>query len=227
MSKANRKPTYFLPIFTLIVLIDLYVGSIGNDTMRHFTKPLILFSLLVYFAINGRQLGKPTYGLMLMALFFSWLGDAFLMYDGISSKYFVAGLLSFLLAHVVYTILFFRKRNIPFSRAFWLVLGLLVLYGGFLFFQIQAGLGALKIPVIFYVAVILLMALAAFGRKGKVRQYSFNLVFWGALFFIASDSILAINKFLIDVPYSHLLIMGTYATAQYLITQGVLDQENP
>ncbi|WP_425481742.1 hypothetical protein [Maribacter luteus] len=35
------------------------------------------------------------------------------------------------------------------------------------------------------------------------------------------------NKFLIDVPYSHLLIMGTYATAQYLITQGVLVQENP
>ena len=227
MDKANRKPTYFLPIFTLIVLIDLYVGSIGNDAMRHFTKPLILCSLMVYFAINGRQLGKPTYGLMLMALFFSWLGDAFLMYDGISSHYFVAGLLSFLLAHVVYAILFFRKRNIPFSRAFWLVLGLLVLYGSFLFFQIQAGLGALKIPVIFYVAVILFMALAAFGRKGKVRQYSFNLVFWGALFFIASDSILAINKFLIVVPYSHLLIMGTYATAQYLITQGVLDQENP
>ncbi|PWK21385.1 putative membrane protein YhhN [Maribacter polysiphoniae] len=227
MGKANPKSTYFLPIFTLLVLIDLYVGSIGDDAMRHFTKPLILCSLMVYFAINGRQLGKPTYGLMLMALFFSWLGDAFLMYDGISSHYFVAGLLSFLLAHVVYTVLFFRKRNTPFSNTFWLVLGLLAFYGGFLFFQIQAGLGALKIPVIFYVAVILLMALAAFGRKGKVRQYSFNLVFWGALFFIASDSILAINKFLIDVPYSHLLIMGTYATAQYLITQGVLDQENP
>ncbi|MBD0776177.1 lysoplasmalogenase [Maribacter sp. ANRC-HE7] len=227
MSKANRKPIYFLPIFTLLVLIDLYVGSIGDDVMRHFTKPLILFSLFVYFAINGRRLGKPTYPLMLTALFFSWLGDAFLMYDGISSNYFVAGLLSFLLAHVVYAILFFRKRNMPFSRAFWFVLTLLVLYGAFLFFQIQAGLGALKIPVIFYVAIILLMALAAFGRKGSVPQYSFNLVFWGALFFIASDSILAINKFLIDVPYSHLLIMGTYATAQYLITRGILVQENP
>ena len=47
-----------------------------------------------------------------------------------------------------------------------------------------------------------------------------------ALFFVISDGILAIDKFLTTIPLSHILIMGTYATAQYLITKGILIQEN-
>lgn len=226
MSKAKHKPTFLLPIFCLIVLLDLWVGSIGEESWRHFTKPLILFSLLVYFASNGRRLAKGTYRLTLLALIFSWLGDVFLMYENISSKYFVAGLVSFLTAHVLYSILFIKVGKSPLTKAFWAVLSLLLIYGGVLFAQIQAGLGALKIPVIFYIVIILMMALSAFGRKGKVSRHSFTLVFIGALFFMVSDSVLAINKFLTDVPYSHIIIMGTYATAQFMITKGILIQED-
>lgn len=224
MNKAKHKPTYFLSIFCIIVILDIWVGSFGEDSWRHFTKPLILFSLFVYFASNGRSLTKRTYWLTLSALIFSWLGDVFLMYENISSKYFVVGLLSFLTAHILYSILFFKVGKSPMTKAFWAVLSLLLIYGAFLFSQIQAGLGALKIPVIFYIAIILMMALTAFGRKGKVPTHSFNLVFVGALFFMASDSILAINKFLTPFPYSHLLIMGTYAAAQFMIIKGILIQ---
>lgn len=82
----------------------------------------------------------------------------------------------------------------------------------------------MRIPVIVYVFAIMIMAIAAFKRKKNINQKSFILVFLGALFFIASDSLLAINKFLTSIPYAHILVMGTYATAQYLITRGVLFQ---
>jgi len=39
----------------------------------------------------------------------------------------------------------------------------------------------------------------------------------GALFFILSDSLIALNKFVITLPYQHLLIMGTYYLAQYCL----------
>lgn len=226
MTKNKFKPNYFLLLFVLIVIMDLVAGSLESAIFRHFTKPLILLSLFLYFAYNGKHLVKSLYLLMLAALFFSWLGDVMLMYDYISDSYFILGLVSFLSAHILYTIVFFKKWKGENSSAFLFVIVLLVAYGGLLFVKMKDGLGELKIPVIVYITAILLMALTAFKRKGGVNNKSFKLVFYGALFFIASDSLLAINKFLTDVPYSHLLVMGTYATAQYMITKGILFQSS-
>ncbi len=226
MTKPLFKPTYFLPLFIVLVIMDLITGSLENESFRHFTKPLILFSLFIYFAVNGKSLDRSTYILMLLALFCSWLGDSFLMYETISPNYFLLGLVSFLTAHILYCVVFLKRWNKNASSAFWVVLILLMLYGLVLFLQIKEHLGDLLIPVIIYVSAILLMAITAFRRKKMVSSQSFKLVFIGALFFIASDSILAINKFLSAVPYSHILVMGTYATAQFLITKGILIQDS-
>ena len=225
MTKTHFKPTYFLPLFIVLVILDLITGSLQNESLRHFTKPLILFSLFIYFVINGRSLARSTYILMLLALFFSWLGDSFLMYDAISPNYFMLGLVSFLTAHILYCVVFLKRWNTSAPSTYWLVLIALMLYGSVLFMQLKDKLGELLIPVIIYVSAILLMAITAFRRKKMVASESFTLVFIGALFFIASDSILAINKFLNAVPYSHILVMVTYAAAQYLITKGILIQD--
>lgn len=225
MTKTYFKPSYFLPLFIALVVLDLLAGSLQNESLRHFTKPLILFSLFVYFAINGRSLALSTYILMLLALFFSWLGDSFLMYETISSNYFLLGLVSFLTAHILYCAVFLKRWNKSASGAYWVVLIMLMIYGLVLFLLLKDRLDELLIPVIIYVTAILLMAITAFRRKKMVSSESFKLVFIGALFFIASDSILAINKFLNTVPYSHILVMGTYATAQFLITKGILIQD--
>ncbi|MBT8301337.1 MAG: lysoplasmalogenase, partial [Maribacter sp.] len=134
--------------------------------------------------------------------------------------------LSFLLSHIIYSIVFLKRRNNKASISFWAVLAVFILYGAALLLLLKDDLGELLIPVIVYVSAILLMAITAFGRKNMVTSESFKLVFIGALFFIASDSLLAVNKFLSTVPYAHILVMGTYATAQFLITKGVLIQED-
>ena len=199
MKNNQLKPTYFLPLFIFLVIMDLVVGSFDISTLRHFTKPLIVGSLFIYFAVNGRNLNSSVYFLMLSALFFSWLGDVFLMYDTVWSSYFMLGLIAFLTAHVLYCIIFIKRWNKNVASSFWMVLVLLLIYGSVFFFQLKAGLGELVIPVIVYVLAILLMAATSFRRKGMVNNVSFKLVFIGALFFIISDSILAVNKFLMGM----------------------------
>jgi uncharacterized membrane protein YhhN len=48
----------------------------------------------------------------------------------------------------------------------------------------------------------------------------------GALLFVCSDSLLAINKFGQPFRFAGLLIMFTYCLAQFLIVWGVVKREN-
>jgi uncharacterized membrane protein YhhN len=51
---------------------------------------------------------------------------------------------------------------------------------------------------------------------------SFRILFTGTIFFMISDSILALNKFAIDIPQEGLLVLSTYVLAQFLIMQGLI-----
>ncbi|MCM4172129.1 lysoplasmalogenase [Arenibacter sp. TNZ] len=216
------KAYLFLGIFILLVFLDLVMGSMHFQELRQFTKPLILIALILYFGTTGKNLSKKVYRFTLLALVFSLLGDILLLYDHLSSIYFMLGLIAFLLAHINYAIVFFTQGKNLFKRELPWVTGMLLAYGTTLFLVLHDHLGPLKFPVIIYILGILTLALTAYGRRDQVNTSSFKLVFIGALFFIASDSILAINKFLTVIPWSHLLVMGTYATAQYLIVKGIL-----
>lgn len=93
-----------------------------------------------------------------------------------------------------------------------------------LFYLLKNSLGEMLIPVIFYIIVILLMAITAFLRQVKVSKISFVLVFLGAILFVISDSILALNKFYMPLSFSSISIMFSYALAQYFIVMGLLKQ---
>ena len=93
-----------------------------------------------------------------------------------------------------------------------------------IFYILKDGLGDLLIPVIVYMSAILLMALTAFLRQGSVTKISYIFVFIGALFFIISDSLLALNKFYKPLPLANISIMLTYAMAQLFIVFGIKKQ---
>jgi len=101
---------------------------------------------------------------------------------------------------------------------------LLLLYAIGLFYFFKDGLGDLFIPVIIYMFVILMMLTTAFLREGTVPKNSYNLVFLGAIFFIISDSLLALNKFYSPLPLSGIWIMTTYSIAQSFIVLGLKKQ---
>jgi uncharacterized membrane protein YhhN len=69
------------------------------------------------------------------------------------------------------------------------------------------------------------MSVAALNRKGRVGHSGYALVFAGSVLFVASDSMIAINKFHTAIPLSGFWIMLTYITAQYLIMRGLILQQ--
>ena len=83
-------------------------------------------------------------------------------------------------------------------------------------------LGNLLLPVFVYamtISIMLLFALKGFMNWHKPAN-SYILI--GAIIFVASDSILAFDKFYAPIQYSSFFIMITYLTAQYLIVMGIL-----
>lgn len=220
--KLTKPERSFTLIFVVIVLLELFSAQLQDILPIPFSpKPLILLSLIVFYLLASAGVGKVTNLLMLLALLFSLGGDIFLMYTDQNENMFIVGLLSFLLAHVLYIFVFNIKRT---NRNVVRVILPLVLYALALLFLLIKGLNQLLIPVIVYMIAILAMVVFAFLRKDNVPNQSYAMVMIGAIFFVISDSILAINKFYEPIACAHFLIMATYALAQYLITLGVLRQ---
>jgi len=65
------------------------------------------------------------------------------------------------------------------------------------------------------------MVFTAYLRRGRTSTHSYWLVLIGALLFMASDSILAINLFGEGFDFDRPLIMVTYIGGQGLIVVGV------
>jgi len=66
------------------------------------------------------------------------------------------------------------------------------------------------------------MAGTALNRKTRVPENSFLLVMIGAIFFICSGSLIAVNKFAMKIPHSGFWVMSSYILAQLLIMIGLL-----
>ncbi|WP_053992328.1 lysoplasmalogenase [Mangrovimonas sp. TPBH4] len=211
----------FSLIYFIIVLAELVFGNSERlYTLHYVSKPAILTTLIIFFVARSNHLNKTLRLMTLFALLFSLLGDIELMYAHRDELYFIFGLVAFLASHVMYTLVFLKNRDpekkpLPF-------IGILLLFAFGLLFVIYEGLGSLTVAVIAYMLVILTMVTSAYLRKETGTRNSYYLVFSGALLFMLSDSILAIDKFHEPLPYSHISIMFTYALAQYCIILGLL-----
>jgi uncharacterized membrane protein YhhN len=210
-----------LAVFILSVLGTLVHEFTDNALVFTVSKPLIVISLLAYYySASSREDRSPTFILALIACL---AGDIFLM----SPDYFIPGLVSFLIGHVLYIVAYRQHQSeddVDSLRGLQRVrLSFpIILAGTGLVVILYPVLGDLRIPVMVYAAVISAMVLVALFRYGCTNSKSFWLVFLGAICFMISDSVLAINKFLTPVANAGIYIMSTYMAAQFLIVQGIL-----
>ncbi|MDX1328258.1 MAG: lysoplasmalogenase [Arenibacter sp.] len=218
----NFKSIYFLLGYVFIVFLDLLFGYLNFHEYRLLTKPLIVISLMIHFGLHGKHLPKKTFQFTILALFFSLIGDIILLFELRSPSLFTLGLTAFLLAHLSYSVVFTSQRNLSYTREYWIILTAIVSFGVAIFLMVMENLGDFMVPVIIYIIAILVMAITSSNRKAEVGMKSYSLVLLGAIFFIISDSILAINKFNTPVPMANFWIMSTYAASQYLIVNGLL-----
>jgi len=200
-------------LLTCIILFGLYYIFFFS----HITESLILIFkvipmlLIIILAALPKNLGVKKYQLLII------IGLVFCMVGDYTLQWFLIGLSSFLIGHIFYIFAFLstNERQVPtWAKIVLLVYGvsMAVWIAGTVF---SSGEVVLGIAVIAYISVILTMGWTAI-RTGS------TLATIGALLFISSDSYLAINKFVMPLPFSHEVIMLTYYGAQILIALSIL-----
>jgi len=203
-------------------LVYLLLILLGQEDYAWFLKPFLLPFLLLAVYTHERFVTKK---ILLIALTLSWIGDIILMFADQGKLYFIAGLLAFLLSHIFYILLFSKQLKIYLKKSkiiYWVGVTAIAFYLIVLLLLLLPSLGDLKIPVFIYALTISIMLL--FALKGFLNwQKPANIyILIGAIIFVASDSILAFDKFYAPLQYSSFLIMTTYLIAQYLIVVGIL-----
>jgi uncharacterized membrane protein YhhN len=215
----------FLILFIIACIATIISVITEMQTLLHWSKPLLMIFLAGYYIQNVKKEDRSI--TVIFALGFSFLGDAFLMYDHLNPIYFMLGLGSFLIAHIIYIVVY--KQHVHQSNGDELV-GIkrvriafpIILAGSGLMIVLFPHLGDLKLPVLVYAMILMLMVLNALFRYNRTSSQSFWLVFAGALLFMVSDSLLALNKFLMPLPLAGVGIISTYVAAQFLIVEGLL-----
>ncbi|HMP29186.1 MAG TPA: lysoplasmalogenase [Saprospiraceae bacterium] len=180
--------------------------------LRLLTKGAIVSSLLIYYILKV----PPQNKLYILALIAALAGDLFLAIQ--KGNFFMLGLSSFLVMQILYILIFKRGYSKPTGNKFWASIGIAVFYLGFAILS-WSSLGDLQIPVLIY--AFALLSMLYFAMNVRTGQF-FNYFGWGALLFVISDLLLAINKFVSQLPYEHFLVMVTYSIAQLMICLGLI-----
>lgn len=202
-------------------------GLEGDGRWLHWlTKPLttLLIASIAWRAVPSPD---PRYRYAVLAgMGLSCIGDIALM---LPFDAFVPGLVAFLLAHLCYIVAFSAGwragRGLLAAAAMLLVFAAVNLAG-----LLPLLPHDLRIPVVVYVVVLSLMATLALARAFLVRggagatplrDASARWAAVGAVLFVASDSVLAWDRFGGGLPMASLLVLATYYAAQYAIARSV------
>lgn len=197
-------------LFLILALVFTLTRFIDPYPLSWFVK---ILPLLLLIGITFQRAKSKAEKFFLIGLICSALGDFFLDYDRIN--WFIFGLASFLFAHIFYLLSFYPiSLTLLKKRSLYLVI--YCLYGVIIFSTIASSLGELFIPVFIYMSVLLFMAIASLISK----RSNYWLII-GAISFVISDSILAINKFYYPLENAHFYIMISYYFAQYALVRGI------
>jgi uncharacterized membrane protein YhhN len=185
-------------LYTALAATDTVLAATGRSRQRRFSKPLLMPSLLA---------GKPRP--VQRALAFGAAGDVALL--GSSDAAFMAGLGSFLAGHVAWMAALRPRstgaatplRCAPYLAA-WVGLNA----------YLWPRTGRDRLPVLVYSTALLGTALVALDTGDPV-------VTAGGALFLASDTLLALEKFAhVTLPLHEGLVMASYTAGQALLASG-------
>jgi uncharacterized membrane protein YhhN len=221
----------FLSLFVLVSLGEIISIFADVPLLGMICKPAVMITLVMYYWSSQQERQEPIVYPLMVAMLLSCLGDVLLMFQQTNPNNFMFGLGAFLLAHVFYILSYKQNQGEQTGNE---LQGLqkirfafpIVLSGTGLIVILYNHLGDLKIPVVVYAGVLTYMVLVALFRFGKTNAGSFAMVFGGAILFMISDSLIAINKFLEPISHAELWVMITYISAQFLIVRGLLKHQN-
>lgn len=193
-------------LLVLFSIDQFFIAQESFASYRIFTKPLLLPLITWIYYLKTKNNCVLLNNAFVLGLLFSFLGDLLLLFDwGL-----LPGLGSFLIAHICYIISF--RRAIRGKK--WFFIPFILVYLGLLLYYLFPHLAEMKVPVILYGMTISTMLWFSFRTER-------GWLVMGALLFVTSDSLLAVNLFVKQSELFSLLVMITYFLAQLALVQGV------
>ena len=207
-------------VAAVFLLPGLLISEKRDSTMgRLLTKPF-LSALFVATALTGSQADPGYFRWILAGLLLSMAGDLFLIFFS-SRKLFLAGLVSFLGAHILYTVAFFTLAGPGGTNGIAFALFLVISGGVFAWFRPQ--LGKMVVPVVTYIVVITAMVIGAssLAATESARFPGRALAFAGALLFYLSDVFVARQRFVTQNFFNRAVGLPLYFAGQFMIAYSI------
>jgi uncharacterized membrane protein YhhN len=206
MNPARIAPLLFI-LFGLIYWLSLWTQGFPGDWAVK-AAPMLLAA-----AVLGQRLPARVGLPMAIGFLAAAAGDVYLALD--RHAHLTQGLLCFLVTQVAYSIAFSARQR-PLGERLEFRLPIAV-YGAVLLAMMLPGLGPMLVPVFVYVIALIAMAVLSAGVEPRPGR-----VYFGACAFVIADSLIGIDRFIVQVPVSEIAIVGIYTVGQFLIFTGML-----
>jgi uncharacterized membrane protein YhhN len=210
MTKRLFTPTLLL--LALPVALTLFGDVFGHPRLVYIFKPLATI-LILWMALSSWRTQRNAYSLWItIGLFFSLLGDAALIWP---SRYFVPGLVAFLVTHITYLIAFTRDAKFFARLLIWFAY--LAVAGGFYAMLFPNIASDLRIPAGVYAILLASMAAQAMIRALLRKTSAARRAAAGANLFLLSDLLLSFDRFHTALLLAPILVLIPYYLGQWLI----------
>lgn len=208
-------------LFVIISVIHLYHSWKDDDKNRKITKPFLLPLITCFYLIS-----IPTITwTFVIALFFAWLGDIFLMQKG--QKFFSAGGISFLISHLFLIFTYIPHINFN-SINYFIILSIGLIYVLLIIYIVSNFIKSLpkilKILMTIYLGINAVMNIFALMQYITLKDKASLLILIGTISFYISDLSCLAVRCTTKKEYvfkKHFTVMITYLIAFVLITFGI------
>jgi|GEM_PF-271112 len=217
------KQPYIKTILLLLSIVFLFrevVSYLNIIPLKYLSTPLITTLILLVAILSqlGHSLNRYKF-IVMMGLITALIADTLLMIVEVNLLQY--GIVFFMITHILYLIAFSHNIKIkPWNIMVMIIqITAIVLF----FFVVKGKTKGLDIPVLMYMILISTMGFFALTHINRGKSSHVIFLVTGALLFMVSDIILAVNAFLYTIPHSTVLTWATYAPAQLLIAFSCFD----
>jgi len=213
--------TALLILYALFFLLNTAAeGFSFRKKTRSLSTPLLMPLLIIWILSTG---ARPW--LLIVGLLGATLGDILLMYpENRNRKFFLFGIFSFTLTHVVYIVYFLRLwERVSIPVYFWVAAFFLSAATLTLFLRINKNLKKLTFPVAAYSLLLLVTAIIILFSYSYLSLNQYIRALAGILLFLISDAALSQDWFIQEFRTARPIAMGTYIIAQFLLVSVVIE----
>ena len=216
LNPFNRRILFLSILISLAFWIcSAFPPFVGRFIIK--ASPILALALIVW---NHRQSQQET--LLFAGIIFHSLGDILLDIDRVGL--FLPALVTFLCGHIFYILTV--KPDVSFSRSLSntdkLLIGAIILFA--------AGLGTILLPKLeshlVVPVVIYMVAIGTMTIFTVLANYRTAWISLGAMSYMLSDAMIAVNTFVHPFAASAFFIWPTYYFGQLLIVMGFLTEKH-